>query len=52
MQMIGFYVLRGQDHDKLLQLTEIEKSVYRAWMEQYHEDKATEYRQLFNSGGK
>jgi len=48
--MIGFYVMRGQDHDKLLRLSEIEKRAYAAWMELYYEEEARKIRQMI--GGK
>ncbi|WP_220685848.1 hypothetical protein [Paenibacillus lautus] len=48
--MMGFYVLRGQDHEKLLRLSEMEKAIYYAWMELHHEEEANKYKQLM--GGK
>lgn len=48
--MMGFYVLRGQDHEKLLRLSEMEKAVYYSWMELHHEEEANKYKQLV--GGK
>jgi len=45
--MIGFYVLRGHDHEKLLQLSEVEKRAYFIWMELHEEGEAQKYKQLF-----
>jgi citrate synthase len=48
--MIGFYVLRGHDHDKLANLSNTEKLAYILWMEQYYKEKQEEYKAFF--GGK
>jgi len=50
LRMIGFYVLRGHDHEKLIELSEVEKMAYHIWMQQYYEDEAERNKQLL--GGK
>lgn len=47
LRMIGFYVLRGHDHDKLLALSENEKWAYLAWMELYYEEEEKRMKSLF-----
>jgi hypothetical protein len=50
MKMIGFYVLRGHSHERLINLSETEKAVYMHWMEQYYEEEAAKLKAL--AGGK
>ncbi|MEC0107272.1 hypothetical protein P4H27_10020 [Paenibacillus taichungensis] len=50
LQMIGFYVLRGHDHEKLLALSPIEKQAYGIWMEQFFEREQNSFKAL--TGGK
>lgn len=50
LQMIGFYVLRGHDHEKLLSLSPVEKQAYGIWMEQHYEQEDKRYKAM--TGGK
>lgn len=47
--MIGYYVLRGHDHAKLLALSEIEKLAYYTWMQQAIEGELDTYKALTGS---
>lgn len=49
LRMIGFYVLRGHDHEKLLRLSEVEKLAYYTWMQQHYEEEAEQVKRLFGS---
>lgn len=50
LRMIGFYVMRGQDHDKLINLSELEKAAYFTWMNQHIEEETEKYKAML--GGK
>ena len=45
--MIAFYIVRGYDVNKLINLSSIEKAFFHYAMEFYYEEKAKEYKQLF-----
>jgi hypothetical protein len=48
--MIGFYVVRGHDHERLVNLSQVEKAVFIHWMNQHREEEEEKLRRLF--GGK
>ena len=52
MQMIGFYLVRGHDIDKLVNLSVIEKIAYRAFMEQHYEEENERMNAMFGGGSK
>jgi len=47
--MIGFYVMRGHDHERLINLSEIERAAYHLWMQQHFEDEEKRMKALFGS---
>ncbi|SDT22131.1 hypothetical protein SAMN05444162_3456 [Paenibacillaceae bacterium GAS479] len=48
--MIGFYVIRGHDPDRLVNMSETEKSAHYIWMEQHYEEETQRYKAMM--GGK
>lgn len=44
--MIGYYVVRGHDHARLINLSHSEKLAYWSWMELAMEDEANTYKAM------
>ncbi|MWC26631.1 hypothetical protein [Paenibacillus sp. MMS18-CY102] len=50
LRMIGWYVVRGHDHERMTNLSPLEFEAYHIWMEQHHEAEAAQMKRIF--GGK
>lgn len=49
--MIGFYLVRGHDLDKLVNLSAYDKIAYAEFMRYHQEQEAAKYKALFSGRG-